>query len=118
MAVMNNCRVDDCRQRELNAEITRLQAEISKAHDVLCLEPDECDLVTACRHAIENMLESEREMKRFASQLDDARELLREAIPHLVGNGHWDGVDRIRAHLALAEAEKPTTIVKVSSPPR
>jgi hypothetical protein len=55
---------------------------------------------------------------RLRTELADARELLREAIPHLVGNGHWDGVDRIRAHLALAEAEKPTTIVKVSSPPR
>ncbi len=47
-----------------DAETTAsLRAEIEKAHDVLCLLPSECDLVTACRHAIENMLESEREVK-------------------------------------------------------
>jgi hypothetical protein len=47
------------------------------------------------------------EIARLRSELADARELLREAIPHLVGNGRWDEVARIRAHLALSEVENP-----------
>lgn len=44
-------------------------------------------------------------MKRvdLEAQLADARELLREAIPHLVSNNHWDGAARIQSLLDLAE---------------
>ena len=47
-----------------------------------------------------------KQVLKLEGELADARELLQEAIPHLVGNNHWDGVARIRAHLALAEADQ------------
>lgn len=46
------------------------------------------------------------EVAQLRADLAAARELLREAIPHLVGNGHWDWVARVQAHLDLADTKK------------
>jgi hypothetical protein len=57
-------------------------------------------------HLEEKLAEKDAEIARLRAELAAARELLREAIPHLVGNAHWDGVDRIQAHLAMDKTEK------------
>ncbi len=48
------------------------------------------------------MKDKNAELDRLRAELADARELLREAIPHLVSNNHWDGAERIQAHLDKA----------------
>jgi hypothetical protein len=72
--------------QEAAAEIDRLRAELATTREVL--------------------MNTDGANARLRAELAAARELLREAIPHLVGNAHWDGVDRIQAHLAMDKTEK------------
>ncbi len=68
------------------------------------------DEIKQLADAREVLTEMDKIVAKLRAELADARELLREAIPHLVGNSHWDGVARIQAHLNLAESEKPEVI--------
>lgn len=49
---------------EAERERDALRAKIELAHDRLCLLPEECDLVTACEHAMSNALESDARAER------------------------------------------------------
>lgn len=54
------------------------QTDIERAHDKLCVTPEECDLVTACGHAISNALESDARAERAEAALAAAERRIAE----------------------------------------
>lgn len=69
---------DEARAALAEAERKRdeLRAKIELAHDRLCLLPEECDLVTACEHAMNNALESDTHAQRAEAELAAARDVI------------------------------------------
>ncbi len=87
----------------LRAERDAAWAEIEKAHEVLCLLPEEADLVTACRYAMEHVVEGERAKTQLAiaqAELDAARAELEMVRTYLRNTA--DEVDRRGKQLASA----------------
>ena len=92
-------------------EIDRLRDSLAEAERERQSIRNTCVALDKYNDELESLAErAESELANLHASLADAHELLREAIPHLVGNNYWDGVARIRAHLELAEANEMVII--------